>query len=94
MHHIVFIPVAVLCAVSAVSGAIAALTELSAQLARAKAARILAAIPAAPPRPKFTPVVIQGGLTAAVYSRAAQTPLRSPIRAAGSELRAARSLGG
>jgi len=95
MEHIVFIPAAVFCSVAAISWTVVAAIELRERAAaRRQLGRLL--VPAAIPekKPKFRPVVIQGGLqtpVASLYSRAPQTSLRS---CGGAAALRARSFGG
>jgi hypothetical protein len=96
MEHIVFIPAAMFCLVAAISWTVVAAIELRERAAaRRQLGRLLVA-PAAIPetKPKFRPVVIQGGLqtpVASLYSRAKQTSLRS---GGGAAALRARSFGG
>jgi hypothetical protein len=84
MHHIVFIPAAVFCTTAALAWTVLAILEIKERMEtqRRLASLLAAATPAPAPaaRPKFRPVVIEGGLQTApatIYSRLGQTPLRS-----------------
>ncbi len=85
MHHIIFIPAAVFCTTAALAWTVLAILEFRERITmQRRLARLLAAASPAPvARPKFRPVIIQGGLQTApatIYSRLAQTPLRSTAR--------------
>jgi hypothetical protein len=78
MQHIIYIPIAMFCAVAAITWAVLSVIEWrEMNVARQHAAKILQN----PARiKKFRPVVIQGGLqpvAANAYFRGPQTPLRS-----------------
>jgi hypothetical protein len=82
MQHIIFLPAAVFCTTAALAWTVLAIMELRERIAtQRRLASLLAATKPAPlPRPKFRPVVIEGGLQTApatIYSRLGQTPLRS-----------------
>jgi len=84
MQHIIFIPAAVFCTTAALAWTVLAILEIKQRVeTQRRLASLLAATQPAPaplPRPKFRPVVIEGGLRTApatIYSRLGQTPLRS-----------------
>jgi hypothetical protein len=78
MHHIVYIPIAVFCAVAAMTWAVMSVIEWREMTAARQHATQVLQSPARVK--KFRPLVIQGGLqpvASKTYFRAGKTPLRS-----------------